>query len=94
MTVLTADVCAETAVVVTVSAVSVSPLPLETLSLPKLAITFSDGVMGNITKNININSGSAIKPPHEIMVILVDFLRFAKNSFILRTLLMFIHSIL
>ena len=51
------------------------------LSRPKLEISFSDGVIGNITKKVRITAVSAIKQPHETRVILVDFFRLLKKPF-------------
>jgi hypothetical protein len=51
------------------------------LSRPKLEIIFSDGVIGNITKNVSITAVSAMKQPHDTRVILVDFFRLLKKPF-------------
>ena len=66
-----------------VVAASVTVSCLETLSRPRALRTLSEGVIGNIIKKQSMINVSAIKQPQDMIVILVDFLRFTKNSLIL-----------
>lgn len=49
--------------------------PLNTFSRPILAMIFSDGVIGNITKKMSISKVRTIKLAHDTSVTLVDLLR-------------------
>ena len=82
--VLFADFLAVVTVVVTDAVAGTEVLSvscLYMLSRPRLEIIFSDGVIGNITKNNRIAAVSAMKQPHETRVILVDFFRLPKKPF-------------